>query len=190
MEKEVLVKDELSKENSLKENKVMSVEDKNIKVISQISKNIRMRVRQLIFNSDPPTQNDGKRLNYEKKDANQVSFLEENKIAVFYFPNNSVIPDLKAQSVIDEIVKIYGDSLLTLVGHASSLGGNNPDGKKINMKISFARAESIKSMLINSGFLSDNITVLGKGDLDPDLASDGSNIESKNRRVEVFLVSE
>ena len=30
LEKEVLVKDELSKENNLKENKVMSVEDKNI----------------------------------------------------------------------------------------------------------------------------------------------------------------
>lgn len=190
LEKEVLVKDEISKENNLKEKKVMSVEDKNIKVISQISKNIRMRVRQLIFNSDPPTKNDGKRLNYEKKDINQENFSEENKIAVFYFPNNSVIPDLKAQSVIDEIVKIYGDSLLTLVGHASSLGGNNPNGKKVNMKISFSRAESIKSMLANSGFPSDNITVLGKGDLDPDLASDGSSIESKNRRVEVFLMSE
>ena len=45
----------------------MSVEAKILKVISQISKNIRMRVRQLIFNSDPPTKNDGKRLNYEKK---------------------------------------------------------------------------------------------------------------------------
>ena len=45
-------------------------------------------------------------------------------------------------------------------------------------------------LISNSGFPSENITVLGKGDLDPDLASDGSSIESKNRRVEVFLVSE
>ena len=35
------------------------------------------------------------------------------------------------------------------------------------MEISFARAEAIKNMLINKGFLPDNITVLGKGDLEP-----------------------
>ena len=105
----------LLKNKNLKRRK-MYFGRKKYKIISQISKNIRMRVRQLIFNSDPPTKNDGKRFNYETKNINQENFLEENKIAVFYFPNNSVIPDLKAQSVIDEIVNIYKDSLLTIGG--------------------------------------------------------------------------
>ena len=108
---------------------------------------------------------------------------------VFYFPNNSIIPDAKAQDVIGEIVKIYGNNSLILVGHASSLGGNSPEGKKINMELSFARAESIKNMLVNKGFSDENITVLGQGDLQPELEIDGKSIDSKNRRVEVFLLS-
>ena len=56
------------------------------------------------------------------------------------------------------------------------------------MNLSFARAESIKNMLINKGFISDNISILAKGDLEPAISKpDGKNIESENRRVEVFL---
>ena len=47
------------------------------------------------------------------------------------------------------------------------MGGDSPKGKKINMELSFARAEAIKNMLINKNFSSENITILGKGDLEP-----------------------
>ena len=110
-------------------------------------------------------------------------------VAVFFFSNNSVVPDSQAENVIKEIVKFYSESSLILVGHASSLGGNSPEGKKINMELSFARAEAIKNMLINKGFPIDNITVLGKGDLEPTLKSTSNNSDSDDRRVEVFLFS-
>ena len=130
----------------------------------------------------------GKIVSYQSKDSNTDSYKEDDKIAVFYFPNNSVLPDSKAQSVINEIVNMYNDNLLILVGHASSLGGASPEGKKINMNLSFARAESIKNMLANKGFPSESITVLAKGDLEPVIKPNSKSIDSENRRVEVFLL--
>ena len=166
-------------------------EANNIIIISKIAENVRMRVKKLLLNSNPPTKNDGKKISYEKEiaDNNFNNYSDEDKVAVFYFPNNSVIPDAKAESVIIEIVKIYSNNLLILEGHASSTGGSSPEGKKINMKISFSRAEAIKNMLISKGFPEENINIIGKGDLKPEVEPNGNIIESKNRRVEVFLVS-
>ena len=56
------------------------------------------------------------------------------------------------------------------------------------MNISFARAETIKNMLISKGFVADNISAR-KGDLEPIDKSNSTNKDSNNRRVEVFLVS-
>lgn len=167
----------------------ITLEEKNLQIISKIPENVRMRVRLLMYSSDPPTGNNAKAISYETKNNDNVSYREDDKIAVFYFPNNSVTPDLKAQSVIGELVNIYKDNLLILVGHASALGSDNPGGKKINMNLSFSRAETIKNMLINKGFPLDSITVLAKGDLEPVINPNGESVDSESRRVEVFLSS-
>tara|TARA_B100000029_G_scaffold400513_1_gene399468 strand:+ start:403 stop:1272 length:870 start_codon:yes stop_codon:yes gene_type:complete len=176
-------------EKTVENSTEITLEEKNLQTIYRIPVNIRARVRMLMYNSDPPTRNNGKTISYQSEDSLTDSYKEDDKIAVFYFPNNSVLPDSKAQSVINEIVNIYNDNLLVLVGHASSLGGDSPKGKKINMNLSFARAEAIKNMLTNKGFPSDSITVLAKGDLEPVIKPNGKSIESENRRVEVFLLS-
>ena len=44
-------------------------------------------------------------------------------------------------------------------------------------------------MLTNKGFPPQNITVLGKGDLEPSVKSNPNNKDSNDRRVEVFLFS-
>ena len=182
--------DDSVKEVRLEQNTALASEQKNIEVISKISQNVRMRVKRLLLNSDPPTTNDGNILSYQnEKDKKPLSYKNDDKIAVFFFPNNSIVPDSKAENVVKEIVKFYGESPLILVGHASSLGGESPQGKKINMELSFARAEAIKNMLINKGFPSDNITVLGKGDLEPSAEPNSNNADSDDRRVEVFLSS-
>ncbi|MDC3024485.1 OmpA family protein [Alphaproteobacteria bacterium] len=167
----------------------LTPEQKNINVISRISQNVRMRVRTLLLKSDPPTSNNALKIEYQKENDNSLVYTEEDKIAIFYFPNNSVTPDIQAEKVISDVVKFYGESSLLLIGHASSLGGESPEGKKVNMNISFARAETIKNMLISKGFVADNIKVLGKGDLEPIDKSNSTDKDSNNRRVEVFLVS-
>ena len=179
-----------TEENVIKNASFNKEEANNIFIISKIAENVRIRVKKLLYNSDPPTKNDGKKISYQKEISNNFNnYSEDDKVAVFYFPNNSVIPDAKAESVIIEIVKIYSNNLLILEGHASSTGGSSPEGKKINMNISFARAEAIKNMLISKGFPEENINIIGKGDLKPELEPSGNIVESKNRRVEVFLVS-
>ncbi len=167
----------------------LTSEDKNINVISNMSQNVRMRVRMLLLKSDPPTASTGKEVLYEQEKNKVPNFKEDDKVAVFFFPNNSVLPDAKAEEVVNEIVKIYINNRLLLVGHSSTLGGNSPEGKKVNMELSFARAESIKKMLTTKGFPEENITVLGKGDLEPSVKLNTNNKDSNDRRVEVFLFS-
>ena len=78
-----------------------------------------------------------------------------------------------------------------LLGHASKLGGDTNEGKKINMEISFARAAKIKEMLIEKGFSEDNLIIEGRGDLEP--LQDGNLKdygEAANRRVEIFFITE
>ena len=40
-------------------------EANNIIIISKIAENVRMRVKKLLLNSNPPTKNDGKKISYE-----------------------------------------------------------------------------------------------------------------------------
>ena len=168
----------------------LSSEQKNIEVISKIAQNVRMRVRMLLLNSDPPTAVDGSEISYQKQEKRtDFNYKEDDKIAVFFFPNNSVIPDKQAENVINEIVKFYSENTLILVGHASSTGGETTEGKKINMELSFGRAEAIKNMLINKGFPSEKVNVLGKGDLEPTVKANSNNNDSDDRRVEVYLFS-
>ena len=149
-----------------------------------------MRVRMLLLNSDPPTAVDGSEISYQKQEKRtDFNYKEDDKIAVFFFPNNSVIPDKQAENVINEIVKFYSENTLILVGHASSTGGETTEGKKINMELSFGRAEAIKNMLINKGFPSEKVNVLGKGDLEPTVKANSNNNDSDDRRVEVYLFS-
>ena len=44
-------------------------------------------------------------------------------------------------------------------------------------------------MLINKGFPSENLTALGKGDLETTVKTNSSNNDSDDRRVEVYLFS-
>ena len=189
VEVEIVNQNDVINEEVIEKEVELSPEQKNIVVISKILKNVRMRVRTLLLNSDPPTASVGSVISYQKEEQSKPSYTEDDKVAVFFFPNNSVVPDTQAENVIKEIVEFYSESSLMLVGHASSLGGDNPEGKKINMQLSFARAEAIKNMLINKGFPLDNITIIGKGDLEPTLKSTSNNSDSDDRRVEVFLFS-
>ena len=60
------------------------------------------------------------------------------------------------------------------------------------MDISFDRAETIKTMLIEIGFSKDNITIEARGDLEPLQKKEESEIygEAANRRVEIFFITE
>ena len=78
-------------EKTVENNPETTLEEKNLRAISKIPGNMRVRVKMLMNNSDPPTGDAGKIISYQSKDSNTDSYKEDDKIAVFYFPNNSVL---------------------------------------------------------------------------------------------------
>ena len=59
------------------------------------------------------------------------------------------------------------------------------------MEISFARAKKIKDMLIEKGFISEQLFIEGKGDLETTMdSSDEIYTAANDRRVEVFYITE
>ena len=163
-----------------------SIKRENILSVIKIRENIRFRLRELLINSDPPVD---KSKDVIKKE-NEFSESNLTKVAIIQFPNNSIIPDESSVEVIEELTKFYNSKRIRLIGHASRTGSETTEGKRKNMEISIARAETIKNMLINKGFSADRIDALGKGDIEPLKDETKEYGEAVNRRVEIFFISE
>ena len=157
---------------------------KNISAVLEVRKNIRFKLTQMLLASDPPV---------DKQQPIIENFSTDNikitKVAIIQFPDNSIIPDNRADKVLEEILKFKDEKKLRLVGHASKTGSETIEGKRINMEISISRAQTIKNMLTNKGFDANNIEVFGKGDLEPLQKEVEEFGEAVNRRVEVFFIS-
>lgn len=163
----------------------------SVKAISNIAYRMRLKVRSLLAYSDPPTDIKSEKISQVQIEDKEINIAQDNKLAIIQFPNNSIIPDSSAEEVLREIYRLYRNSKLMLLGHASKLGGDTDAGKKINMEISFARAAKIKEMLIEKGFSEDNIKIEARGDLEPLQNGNLKNYgEAANRRVEIFFITE
>ena len=157
---------------------------KNIFAVLEVRKNIRFKLAKMLLSSDPPVDEQQPIIIENSSNDN----IKITKVAIIQFPNNSIIPDNSADKVLEQIVK-FKDKKLRLVGHSSKTGSETIEGKRINMEISISRAQTIKNMLINKGFVGNNIEVFGKGDLEP-LKEEAEEFgEAVNRRVEVFFIS-
>ena len=178
-----------SKEDSLVNSEIepeenLSVVKKNILAVLNMRESIRLNVVKLLINSDPLV--DQKASLIKEKDIIELG----DKKAIIQFPDNSIIPDQSAYDVIEEIIKIIGiDKNIKLIGHASRTGSNNTIGKRKNMEISIARADTIKNIFINKGFQASRLMTSGKGDLEPLKNESEIYGEAVNRRVEIFFIS-
>ena len=173
-----LVNSEIEPEENL------SVVKKNILAVLNMRESIRLNVVKLLINSDPLV--DQKTSLIKEKDIIELG----DKKAIIQFPDNSIIPDQSAYDVIEEIIKIIGiDKNIKLIGHASRTGSNNTIGKRKNMEISIAMADTIKNIFINKGFQASRLITSGKGDLEPLKEEVQEFGEAVNRRVEVFFIS-
>ena len=178
-----------SKEDSLVNSEIepeenLSVVKKNILAVLNMRESIRLNVVKLLINSDPLV--DQKASLIKEKDIIELG----DKKAIIQFPDNSIIPDQSAYDVIEEIIKIIGnDKNIKLIGHASRTGSNNTIGKRKNMEISIARADTIKNIFINKGFQASRLIASGKGDLEPLKNESEIYGEAVNRRVEIFFIS-
>ncbi len=147
---------------------------------------ISNKVKNMFRDSDPPSDINGVTLNFKKTKVEDIS--NKQKIAIIQFASNSITPDDNAIEIIEQIVNNFSLERLEIVGHASTRGGKNSEGRNYNLQISSSRANSIKNMLVNYGFLKEKISVQAKGDKEPLFLENDSYSEASNRRVEIYLI--
>ncbi|MGC9323654.1 MAG: outer membrane beta-barrel domain-containing protein [Desulfomonilia bacterium] len=92
--------------------------------------------------------------------------------------------DIKDESlpILDEVsmyLEENADMKMEIQGHTDSVG---PD--EYNMRLSQARAESVKDYLVNSGIGNERLVAKGFGETNPVAPNDTAENRAKNRRVE------
>jgi len=86
---------------------------------------------------------------------------------------------VELQRVISEIKRRPLPDIL-VIGHTDTVG--SPD---FNDKLSYARAERARDLLISMGLPGERISVAGRGKREPLVATSDNVSEQKNRRVEI-----
>ena len=112
----------------------------------------------------------------EKKDA--IKSISNLVVPVFAFDQTDLTESQKKVLInVAQILNKYDDLTLKVVGHTCKIGY-----KSINLKKGMKRAESVKAYMVECGIPANRIFVDSKGEADPK-----SNVNSENRRVELFI---
>jgi outer membrane protein OmpA-like peptidoglycan-associated protein len=95
--------------------------------------------------------------------------------------------DLKQQNKDDlrklaETLSEYPETELLIVGHTDNVGSNS-----FNRNLSRKRAAAVSSQLSDAGVKSSRLSIVGKGESQPDFSNDTEDNRSKNRRVEIAI---
>jgi hypothetical protein len=91
----------------------------------------------------------------------------------------------QAQSTLQQAAQAYktrGSARVTATGHTDTSG---PEG--YNMALSLRRANAVKDSLVQNGVPAQAITVIGKGESSPLVATGDGVREPQNRRVEIVM---
>lgn len=91
-----------------------------------------------------------------------------------------------AQSKLDKVAEVLqqqsDDKKIVVEGHTDSVGKDDD-----NMRLSQARAESVRSYLVSRGVKSDRISAVGKGETVPIADNKSPEGRANNRRVEIVV---
>ncbi len=105
---------------------------------------------------------------------------------IIYFAWDSAALDTTGKGIIDDAVATasrLGIVDFTITGHADRSG---PDS--YNLDLSLRRANSVRTELIARGVKSSGISVAGRGEAEPAVATADGVREAANRRVEIILL--
>jgi len=83
---------------------------------------------------------------------------------------------------LKDVMDRYPDVMVTVTGHTDNVGKADK-----NLKLSQARADNIKAMLVMKGISADRITAIGKGMNDPIADNKTKEGRAKNRRIEITI---
>jgi len=102
------------------------------------------------------------------------------------FENGKATLEESAYPVIDELVaymKRKDDDRIELGGHTDDVGDDQS-----NMKLSLARANSVKDYLVSKGIDASRIVTVGYGETDPINKAKTKEARAENRRTEVTIL--
>lgn len=110
----------------------------------------------------------------------------EKVVLRFGFEYNSIAIDPESQAYLKDLAALMRDNAhlrLVLTGHTDNIGSD-----RFNLRLSHARAEAVKKLIVGEGIASDRIQTMGKGMLEP--LNDNSTEEKRalNRRVEMKII--
>ena len=104
---------------------------------------------------------------------------------LFYFLNDSTELTAESKSHIPEVLSLVNEREfyeISIIGHTDTTGSD-----EYNMRLSSARAESVRVMLLSGGIRSDRIELRYHGKRDPIIPTGDNVREPRNRRVEVIV---
>jgi outer membrane protein OmpA-like peptidoglycan-associated protein len=97
----------------------------------------------------------------------------------------AILPD--SYALLDQVVQVlrdYPKMRVSVEGHTDSVGG-----ELANMKLSQARAESVRSYLVGKGIQADRLEAVGFGTTKPIASNKTDKGRSQNRRTEFRIIS-
>jgi outer membrane protein OmpA-like peptidoglycan-associated protein len=104
---------------------------------------------------------------------------------LLYFQTGASLPDQTSMDLLSEIVQVintWPEPQVSIIGHTDTMGDRN-----INNRLSLARAETVRNLLIDAGVPTGIMIIRAHGQNDP-LVPTGPNVsEPRNRRVEIFV---
>lgn len=107
------------------------------------------------------------------------------RIFVVQFASNSNQLTAATVPVLAEVRAALGHQEageLVVIGHTDSVGS-----MEANDKLSLARAASVRDLLVEQGVAAQAISIAGRGEREPLVASADETAEARNRRVEIKL---
>lgn len=109
-----------------------------------------------------------------------------NRVVEFEVGSATLTP--AGRVILDEMyaaIKQIGTPKVQVIGHTDSSGN-----RQANVSLSLARANTVRSYLIEKGIPGENLTAVGSGPDQPVGSNDSSEGRAKNRRIEFRLASQ
>lgn len=122
--------------------------------------------------------------------VNQYGCVPQMKVVinVTFPPNSAKIPSTQKPNLdkdASKLKELKADEVILITGHTDSQGTNLN-----NMKLSWARAQSVKNYAIkNLNIPSQRVYLLGKGETSPIASNLTKEGREKNRRIEFNIIS-
>lgn len=110
---------------------------------------------------------------------------DKPRLFILRFEQNGTQLTPESAAMVDQVrqeISKRAAPEVTVIGHTDREGTD-----AANLRLSRERAESVRNILVKGGIAAAIIEVIGRGELEPEVATDDGVAEPRNRRVEISV---